>query len=292
MKEPNLTNTAKRLGMTQPAVSMALQRLRSLYNDPLFVREGRKMLPSEKAHQLHPQISQALDIITQTIPDNFYFDPSTANINFKVNIFSFAEQLIAAEFFEKLSNVSPKSSIIITSEYIQAPEQMLRNRSIDIHLDFNPIDHIDFHSLAIHSQKMVVIARVEHSRLKDKTLLTMADYLAEKHAISGTLEKNREIMKGFISEDDFTQFNQREIGYHGSSELGVMSMVRKSDMLTIMPAQIVTALQDYSNFLHFPVPFDCKEFITYLNWYAGIHHDKGHRWFREFIIANAKSLMT
>jgi LysR family transcriptional activator for leuABCD operon len=292
MKEPNLTNTAKRLGMTQPAVSMALQRLRSLYNDPLFIRDGRKMLPSEKANQLHPQITQALHIITQTIPNNFDFNPSTSDIHFKVNIFSFAEQLIAAEFLEKLSNVSPESSITITSEYTQSPEQMLRNRIIDIHLDYQPIDHVDFHSLALHSQKMVIVARTEHSRLKNKNQLTMTDYLAEKHAISGSLEKNREIMKNFISEDDFIQFNQRNIGYHGSSELGVMSMVRKSDMLTIMPEQLVTALQDYSDFLYFPVPFDCKKFVTYLNWYAGIHHDKGHRWFRDFIIANAKSLMT
>ena len=87
IKDPHLTNTAKRLNMTQPAVSMALQRLRALYDDSLFIREGRAMVATAKALEIAPEIEQALKLITNTLPNTESFDPKTAKIKFKMNIF-------------------------------------------------------------------------------------------------------------------------------------------------------------------------------------------------------------
>ncbi|MFT7289872.1 MAG: DNA-binding transcriptional LysR family regulator [Reinekea sp.] len=66
----NLTRAGKVLGVTQPAISNALARLRTMYDDPLFVRSGSRMRPTQKTEQIIQQVSIALELLTSTlIPD-------------------------------------------------------------------------------------------------------------------------------------------------------------------------------------------------------------------------------
>ena len=71
----NLTKAGEMLGVTQPAVSNALARLRKLYNDPLFVRSGSKMRPTFKTEEIIPQITIALDLLAGTLEKDFLVTP-------------------------------------------------------------------------------------------------------------------------------------------------------------------------------------------------------------------------
>lgn len=66
-RDRNLTRAGQRLGVSQPAVSNALGRLRVLYDDPLFIRQGRQMKPTWRAEQIIPEIQQALSLLDETL---------------------------------------------------------------------------------------------------------------------------------------------------------------------------------------------------------------------------------
>ncbi|MEW6997008.1 LysR substrate-binding domain-containing protein [Colwelliaceae bacterium BS250] len=287
IQDPHLTNTAKRLNMTQPAVSMALQRLRSLYNDSLFVREGRTMKPTVKALEIAPTIIDALSLIKSTLPDSQKFNPLTSKINFRMNIFNYAEPILAVDFVEQLQIASPNSALFISSEYIIDPEKLLRDRRTDIHVDYKSIVHPDFNYQEISRDHLVVIARIDHPRLKDKSTITMADLIEEKHAIVISPDGSEFLPVNAIkNHSEITQ--NRQIGYRSSSALGVLSMISKSDMITLAPQHLLKSLNEFSDFLQFPPPFPCNEIVTYINWYVGVQHEPSHRWFKEFMIKISK----
>lgn len=287
--ENNLTLTAKQLNMTQPAVSMALQRLRTLYNDPLFVRKGRAMEPTIKAKALKQEIDKALMIIRETLPDDSSFIPATAKHNFKVNVFSFAEQLFVSKFIEQLAVEAPNCKLTISTDYKQGPEKRLRNRELDVHLNYEAIDNPDFHSILISSEKLVIAARKDHTRLKNKKTLTIDDFSNEQHAVY-TSNENVDLFDKVFLKDTYLPESKRNIVYYGSSEIGVMTLVASTDIITLVPESLVYLLSDVCDFICFPPPFACHSFDIYLTWYSGHEHEPQHRWFREFIVSSSQAL--
>src|SRR6202167_2415216 len=84
MAERNVTRAAERNGLSQPAVSKALNRLRSLFDDPLFVRHDRAMEPTARALELAGPIHGALADICRTLTLPATFDPATASATVKI----------------------------------------------------------------------------------------------------------------------------------------------------------------------------------------------------------------
>ena len=85
-EEGNLSRAAKRLFLTQPAVSHALSRLRNQYQDPLFVRRGNRMEPTPLAQRIRPQVQQALQHLQETLQKDTGFIPSQSRKRFALGV--------------------------------------------------------------------------------------------------------------------------------------------------------------------------------------------------------------
>ena len=84
--EKNLTKAGEVLGITQPAVSNALSRLREMFNDELFIRSSKGMLPTPVAQDIIGDVREALGLMNKTISQTDSFDPLTSEITFKISI--------------------------------------------------------------------------------------------------------------------------------------------------------------------------------------------------------------
>ncbi|WP_286265620.1 LysR substrate-binding domain-containing protein [Thalassotalea atypica] len=282
IKEPNLTNTAKKLNMTQPAVSMALQRLRTLYCDALFVRQGRTMIPTEKALAIRAELEQALSLISNTFPATKTFDPLLSSVTYKLNVYSHAEQTMVADFIAQLDIESPNSLLEVHSNYKDGPDKLLRERQIDVHIDYKPIEHPDFYFDELIREKFIVVARKDHTRLQHKTSITLSEFLNEKMAVYLS-HGDKQTFSDLFLKTSPEELKNIKIGYQGSSLLGILATVSQSDMITIVPEHVIHVLSDYGEVLIFEPPFECNEFVTYMNWFANNHNEPSHRWLREFI---------
>jgi DNA-binding transcriptional LysR family regulator len=80
----SLTAAGDRLGLTQPAISHALRRLRDRFGDPLFVRVGHRMLPTDAAVQMHEPLDQAFELLNRTLQSGVVFDPRVTERTFRV----------------------------------------------------------------------------------------------------------------------------------------------------------------------------------------------------------------
>ena len=104
---------AERLGLSQPAISHALGRLRDLFGDPLFVRRPHGLEPTRRAQELRPQIEALISLAGEALSPHAGFDPATSERTFRIGAPEFVTALIGAELINRLKVVAPNVSFAI-----------------------------------------------------------------------------------------------------------------------------------------------------------------------------------
>ena len=286
MHEKNISHAAENLGMTQPAVSQALKRLRSLYNDPLFERKSGKMMPTLKADEIYPIINKILADVSSTLPDTGDFLPETANLNFHINILGVGNNDFLTKLSQRLAQVAPNISLTVSTEMLVDAEKSLRDKEYDLHLDYLTIDEIGCHHQELFNDQLFIIARKEHPNLNNKINLLLSEYLAEKHAVLAPRKGN--VYPLSLALQDFSY--NREIKYTSTSIENILEIVSATDLICIMPGTVLQSMHNVDDYIWFNPPFKTKQMIAYMNWHWSMEHVKSHRWLRTVIIDICKNI--
>ena len=106
MQERNVTRAGRRLGLSQPAMSHALTRLRHMLKDDLFIRSPKGMVPTPRAEQLALPVRAALDRLQQSLEPT-QFDPSTATRNFRIAVDNYAAVVLVGPLAARITNIAP-----------------------------------------------------------------------------------------------------------------------------------------------------------------------------------------
>ena len=107
LREKNVTRAAEQLGITQPAMSNILRRLRSLFNDPLLVRSSEGMTPTERAFELQPRIREVLLDITTLLEPRTEFRPYSTSRVFRIMTSDYAEATLVPRLVKALRSEAP-----------------------------------------------------------------------------------------------------------------------------------------------------------------------------------------
>jgi DNA-binding transcriptional LysR family regulator len=142
LEERQVSRAAQRLNLSQPAVSHALKRLRELFEDPLFIAEGRVMRPTPKALALGVTIEQ----VWQTLESGFAkvspFDPKTSARSFRIAVSSAIEYAMVARIYRQLLAAGPKLSLEVVELIQQDYWQPLGQGQLDLVVGFADGDHL------------------------------------------------------------------------------------------------------------------------------------------------------
>ncbi|MEM9348775.1 MAG: LysR family transcriptional regulator [Pseudomonadota bacterium] len=166
MRHRKGTMAAEELGLTQPAISHALKRMRGVYKDPLFLRRSHGMEPTALARELEPKIREVVDTLAQTLTPAAAFDPSDVTGELRLGAFDFELATILPALVSRLRRSAPKVSIYgfqLVSE--QALEALLNGR-IDmavVYFEHTLGDHPSLICEPIYSEKYVAVARKDNS---------------------------------------------------------------------------------------------------------------------------------
>ncbi|MFA0158748.1 LysR substrate-binding domain-containing protein [Vibrio sp. 10N.261.46.A3] len=109
----SVSAASKELHLGQPATSYNLKRLRELLGDPLFERQGNKMQPTVRAHEIAPKVQTILSIFTQDILPAEQFEPESYSGQFTIGVSDYAEQIFGPEIFDTLQQLSPLSKVLL-----------------------------------------------------------------------------------------------------------------------------------------------------------------------------------
>ena len=179
MQEQNITRAAHNLGMSQPAVSNAVARLKVMFNDELFMRQGRGIQPTQRARQLFGPIRQALQLIRNELPSSV-FQPESSTRLFKLAICSPCDMRFAPRIMANINEQAPSVQLHLDAEFDRLLSERMRYQEIDFVIDYARFDDQGFSSTEIFKDELVVIASKTHPRIQGGVSAELL--INEKHA--------------------------------------------------------------------------------------------------------------
>ncbi len=278
----NISRAAERLGMSQPAVSNALARLRALVDDALFVRAPRGVEPTVRAREMIRPVREALGIIGEQLSGGSSLDLATYKRVFRVIIVDVLEPIIMPPIVRTIMSQAPGVGI----ECIQPQAKFhegIREGTIDLACFAFPIDTTDMVVKPICPLDLVVVSRRGHPAIKHPLDLETFQKLTQI-AVGREMRGLTNIDKNLIARG-----LPRNVGYMAARIWSIPAMVERTDLIGILPRRFVKEISgNFALDVH-EMPTELPEQFMYMMWHANSEHDPGHLWLRESMMRAAQS---
>ncbi len=272
--EGNLTRAANRLGMSQPAMSNALARLRETLDDPLFVRTGRGMEPTPRARLMTEPIRQALDLMQNSLRTDSAFDYASSKRSFTVAVEDYGEAVVMPRFMEWLNRVAPEVHVRIRPESGEALLAEMKRGAIDMAMEYHRPQDKEFSVQTLMEETLVSMVRQGHPLVGDS--LSLEQYVTLEHVVIDSRSPrgplvDRELKRRGLS---------RNIALQVPHFLSMPLIVRTTDLICTLPLRMARVYAEYFRLKVLKPPIDFPAIPVYLVWSKRLDADPGHQWFR------------
>ena len=273
--ERNLTKSGEVLGITQPAVSNALSRLRENFNDELFVRTSKGMVPTPVAENMVNDIRQALDLIRNSISESESFNPKTANATFRISIGDTSEYRLLPQLIKNISNLAPGVDVeSYLTPRTETPKELAAG-NIDFAID--PPIHSDpnLRNKKIYQDDYVLVVNKKHPIAKKKKI-SLEDYLSLSHIHISKRASGLGHVDTTLNRLGLT----RRIALKAQHFLVAPYIIDQSNLA-------MTTIKSFSRGRElkvFQLPFKINPLVLHLYWHANKDLDPANKWMRELIL--------
>src|SRR5438034_7347635 len=165
LAEGSVTRASRRMGITQSAMSHALARLRTLLEDPLFVRTPRGMLPTARAKQLEGPLRRALADIERALAQPAELDPKTERRTFTIAALDYIELLLLPPLLARLAKDAPNVNLVVRIHRDDSAEQLERD-TLDLCLGVVEEHRPDIRRQRLFEERFVCIVRKDHPKVR------------------------------------------------------------------------------------------------------------------------------
>jgi len=276
LSERHVTRASDKVGLSQPAMSNALSRLRGMFADELLVRTATGMKPTPRALELVDPLRQLLRQIERVLESDSGFDPATAQRTFTIRM----SDILACMLLPQLV-AQGRASPGIGYNVLHLPPALtidaLERDEIDLAVSMG-LDH----SNAIRSHKllrdrMVCIMRKAHPIARKKTI-AFDDFIDQEHMKVSMSPTDLRFVDDVLGE----MGHQRKIALNVPHWLVVPHVLKQSDLVEVMPGHLATTLMD-NDLKMFDVPFESGPFSWNMYWHRRYDQSNANRWLREHV---------
>ena len=273
--ERNLTKSGEVLGITQPAVSNALSRLRENFNDELFVRTSKGMVPTPVAENMVNDIRQALDLIRNSISESESFNPKTANATFRISIGDTSEYRLLPQLIKNISNLA--SGVDVESYLTPRTETPKELAAGNIDFAIDPPIHSDpnLRNKKIYQDDYVLVVNKKHPIAKKKKI-SLEDYLNLSHIHISKRASGLGHVDTTLNRLGLT----RRIALRAQHFLVAPYIIDQSNLA-------MTTIKSFSRGRElkvFQLPFKINPLVLHLYWHVNKDMDPANKWMRELIL--------
>lgn len=272
----SVTSAAEALDMGQPAVSVALSKLRHTFGDPLFVRTSNGMEATPFAEGLVRPVKIALEAVEAVLAHHNDFDPATSDRTLRICMTDISQLVLLPKLLERLRQVAPCIRVEVLPLSANTA-QILQRGEADVAVGFMPQLDAGFYQQVMFHQTFVCVVGKRHPRITDH--LTLEQYQAEDHAIvsssgAAPLVVDREVARREI---------RRRVVLEIPNFLGAALVAERTDLIITIPSRLADLIGEHGAFRIFPVPFPLPQYAIKMHWHERYHHDEGNKWFRGII---------
>ena len=278
MREQRVSAVARRLGMSQPAVSSALGRLRASLGDELFLRTQRGMAPTPYALELAGPVATALEGLQQALQVRASFDPASSRRRFSLAMTDVGEMYFLPVLVDALAQQAPGVTLQVFSVMQPGLREDMANGRIDLALGLLPQLQAGFFRQALFRQPYVCLMRSGHPLARKPRLGLQAFAQAEHVRVlaAGTGH-------GRVDEALERQGLQRHIRLTVPHYVALGDLLGHSDLIATVPERFAQRVLQPFGLVTRPLPLSVEDSAIHQCWHGHLHRDPGHQWLRQRI---------
>ncbi len=286
MEERSVTRAAERVGMTQPALSNALARLRIMMKDQLFIRERYGVQPTLIALELAPVIAEALALLDDAVLGQQHFEPADADRVLTIAPNGYVEFVLVPAIVARLEKVAPGIKLrlipygndLAETGVISGVTALALGRIVD------PPNNLVIHHLM--DEGLSCVVRADHPEVGDR--ISREQYERLKHV---NIVPPGHMRAGLFQALTRQQI-RRDVAISVTNFFAVAEMVAVTDYCATLPNLICRRLAQDLRLKILTAPVDLGTFPVEMAWHMRYRHDAAHRWLRALIVDIATGIQS
>jgi DNA-binding transcriptional LysR family regulator len=280
LRERSVTKAARSVGLSQPAMSRALERLREVLGDPLLVRVGHRMVLTERAGLLVERSERLAREVEELFSAPAAFDPGTSTRTFRLVASDYVQLQVLEAVQGLLAREAPRVALLVLPVSERPSVELLRSGEADLLLGPVPpeVPGTELHQVEIFADSFVGLARKGHPALRGGRL-TLEAYASLSHVLVSPRGKG----KGFMDMELEKHGLSRHVALTVPSFLLVPHVVAASDHVSVLTASVVATFCRLLPLRTFELPVPAPPSRVFLLWHERTHREPAHRWLRELL---------
>ena len=282
LAERSVTRAARRLGLTQPAVSGMLGRLRALFDDPLFVRSRRGIVPTPRAEALAEPLARWI-AEAQALVSPHDFDAATSERSFAISVNDYMQAALLLPFLRTLRRRAPRTRLALGPPEAADLTGALQRGRLDLAVTIPEFAPPQLPSRALYEDRYVAIVRSGHplrARRPSLDAFCGLDHVLVSPSGGGA--------RGPTDDALAALGRRRRIALTVSSFLLVPELVQASDLVAVVPERLLRGRR--ASLRVFAPPVELAPIRVIAVWHGRSHRDPAHVWLRGMLADVARRL--
>lgn len=279
-----ISQAARALHLSQPAISHALRRLRELFDDPLFVRQGNQMLPTERTRRVIAQVQSHVRGLGAVLNQGRSFEPAELEMSFEIGVRDVLESITFPRLMQHLAQLAPGVSLSSRRVVRQQMEAELTAGRLDLAIERLTRTGPRIRSLKLADESMVVLTAKGEGR---KRAMTLKQYLAARHVQVSLGPEASEALDRFLAD----QGMERRVALRCQHYFAAAQVVAETGWMLTMPRTYARNLAQVLPVSVHELPFQLPPIPMMMYWHADREDDPAHRWLRGLLASGAVQVM-
>ncbi|HYX63109.1 MAG TPA: LysR family transcriptional regulator [Burkholderiales bacterium] len=279
LRHGNVTRAAADVGLTQSAMSSALGRLRRQLGDPLFINTRSGMLPTPRALELAPSLTDALAMVRRALNGREAFDPRRTARSLRVYMTDVGETVLLPALMRHLHEESPQ--LRLETAQLPAAELAVRMETgdIDLAVGYLPQLRDKTRRARLFEERYVCMTRPEHP-LGRCGALTVKDFLSARHVLISSMGSGHQQLERALAEHGVEQ----NVALRVPHFVVIPLIVAGTDLIVSLPGHVADVWTRLVKMKVHPLPIAIPSFDVSLYWHPRVENDSANRWLREAML--------
>ena len=286
VKEKSVTAAARRLGISQPALSQILGKLRRLSSDPIVVHGANAMIPTVRGLQLANLAERTIDMFDASFWQSSKFDPAESGKLFSIMTSDYVQMVLFPELLKRTLAQSPRSSIRIVSPDLGRLYTDLENGTVDFGIGLYPDLPSGLRSVGLFGDR--ICCAVPRKRFGRRKQLSLSDYVSADHVVYFAEEAGSSTLERHTDHALSLRGGERRIAAHVQNMTTMLKYVGSQGLIATLPARF--AETQHPNVIFLDAPFPVPDIVISMTWHERNHREPGHLWLRALARDSARSL--
>lgn len=288
ISEGHVSRAAHRIGISQPAMSVMLSRLREVFHDPLLVRTSQGMTPTPRAMEVAEKAREVLELIEHALSDASETLQSPVSMTLRIRILNSLSSFLLPTLVARLDREMPWVRISIQHVDVRQTVGLLERNECDLAIGIPPAVSPTLHASNLFPSELCCIVRRGHPGIS--AALSPKQFVKYPHVVLSGGPVPVSTIEAAIDQKLRSLRLSRQIGVRVPDLTVTPGIIAKTNFIATLPKRIVAHFAVNLDLLLLPPPFALAELYVLMVWHERTHRDPTHRRVRQMIRAIAKDV--